>query len=427
MTDLLHIFSSPAEQWIEKAAPATGSGIPMLKINGETLQTWKGFGGCFNELGEIALRHLSDADRKEVMNELFTDEACGFNYCRLPIGANDYAKSWYSHNEHEGDFAMEHFSIARDHEYILPYLKEALSYRDDMFLFASPWSPPTWLKFPQAHNHGRIIWEENVLKTYAKYFVRFVEEYAKEGIRIDAVHVQNEPDSDQKFPSCCWTGETLRDFIRDYIGPAFEKVDCDVWLGTIERPQYNNWVFPTLSDPNALKYTAGVGFQWGGKFAVQRTHEAFPNLPLIQTENECGNGDNDWWHAHHVFDLIQHYIANGVEAYTYWNMVLEPRGISTWGWPQNAMITVDPETNTFTRNPEFYVMKHAAAFVKRGAQVLGLEGPWSGNALAFKNPDGSTAWIIQNRSEEERSVTVEIGGEILELALDPLSITTLFQ
>ena len=427
---IIHISSSPAAQWKTQNAPKVCDGAATLKTTGRKLQSWKGFGGCFNELGQIALNRLSAKDRKTVLDELFSDETgCGFNYCRLPIGANDYARSWYSHNEHEGDFGMEKFSIARDHELLIPYLREALAYRPDMYLFASPWSPPTWLKFPQAHNHGRIIWEENYLKAYAKYFIRFVKEYAKEGFRIDAVHVQNEPDSDQKFPSCCWTGAAMRDFIRDYLGPAFEqaKLDCEIWLGTIERPQYNNWVLPTLSDPDALKYTAGVGFQWAGKFAVQRTHDTFPNLPLIQTENECGNGDNDWWHAHHVFDMMQHYITNGVEAYVYWNMVLEPRGISTWGWAQNSMITVEAKTRTVAYNPEFYVMKHFARFVKRGAHVLELDGPWRGNALAFENSDGSVAWILQNRFEENRTVFLDTGKQTLELTLAPLSITTLFQ
>ena len=183
------------------------------------------------------------------------------------------------------------------------------------------------MKFPQAHNYGTLVWERRYRKTYADYFVRFIEAYAKEGLNIAAVHVQNEPNSDQKFPSCLWTGAQIRDFIRDDLGPAFEAagLDTEIWAGTIERGDFNEWAGTILSDPTTAKYIKGLGFQWAGKHGVQRTRQAYPDLPIIQTENECGDGNNDWDYAHYVFDLIQHYLSNGAEAYLYWNMVLELR------------------------------------------------------------------------------------------------------
>lgn len=130
-----------------------------------------------------------------------------FTICRLPIGASDYAEQWYSHNEVDGDVAMDHFSIERDFKYLIPYIKEALRYNPDLRLFASPWSPPTWMKFPKAYNYGTLRWEKEILEAYALYFVKFVEAYREAGITIHQVHVQNEVIADQKFPSCMWTGE----------------------------------------------------------------------------------------------------------------------------------------------------------------------------------------------------------------------------
>ena len=324
---------------------------------------------------------------------------------------------------------MERFSIARDHVHLIPFIEAAREIRGaDFFLFASPWSPPAWMKTPQAYNFGTLIWRPEYRRAYADYFVRFVRAYAEAGIGIDAVHVQNEPNSDQKFPSCKWTGAKMRDFIRDDLGPAFERagVDTEIWAGTIERGDFNAWAGTILSDPRAAAFVKGLGFQWAGKHGVQRTKQAYPEVPLIQTENECGDGTNTWDYAHYVFDLIQHYLSNGAEAYVYWNMVLEPHGMSTWGWKQNALVTVDPDRRAAVFNPEFYVMKHFADFVRPGAQVLKAVGPLAGNSMVFRNPDGQFVCVIQNAHETPRAIAVERpGGGSIAINLDAKSISTL--
>jgi glucosylceramidase len=158
---------------------------------------------------------------------------------------------------------------------------------------------------------------------------------------------------------------------------------------------------------------------------VQRTHQAAPDLALIQTENECGDGSNSWAHAHYVFDLMQHYLANGARAYVYWNMVLEPQGRSSWGWTQTALVTVDPDTGSLTRNPEYWLMRHVAGLVRPGAQVLVPDGRWAANALAFRNPDGRAIAVLQNPLAEDVDVVVDLAGARRRVALPAASFTTL--
>ncbi len=260
---------------------------------------FKGFGTCFNELVWVALQKASAADRAEVLRLMFSPQEMSLSYNRLPIGANDFSTSWYSYNESAGDYAMQSFSIARDHVAVIPYLRAAQQISGKPFtLFASPWSPPTWMKFPQVYNFGHLVWEDRNLKAYADYFVKYVQAYAAEGLPITAVHPQNEPDSDQKFPSCRWSGAQLRDFLRDYLAPAFEAagLDTELWLGTIERGDergdFNAFVLPTLADPKARSVIKGIGFQWAGKASIRQAQLAAPELELIQTENECGDGAN---------------------------------------------------------------------------------------------------------------------------------------
>ncbi|NRT90986.1 glycosyl hydrolase [Clostridium beijerinckii] len=409
-----------------------------LELNGESYQTIDGFGGCFNELGYIALKKIPNDKKEEVLRNLFDPEECNFTYCRLPIGANDYAESWYSLNETKGDYEMKNFSIERDKECLIPYIKEAEKYSGELNLFASPWSPPTWMKFPEVYNFGTLIWEEKNLKAYALYFKKFIEEYQKEGIKINQIHIQNEPIADQKFPSCVWSGKQLRDFIKEYIGPLFEgnKLDAEIWLGTLNSPyddygdenwqfgQYNNFANTVLSDKDAKRYIKGVGYQWGGKHALLQTRIAYPEMKLIQTENECGEGKNSWEYAEYVFNLMWTYFINGVSAYTYWNMVLEEEGISTWGWKQNSLITVTKD-NDVKYNPEYYLMRHFSKYIKQGATMKGLKGDFAGNALAFENPDGSVVLELLNPFDELQEVTFSVNGEDYSFNIQPHSFNTL--
>ena len=178
--------------WKSRAYEEKGgtSGESNLFLDGRDYQEMNGFGGCFNELGWVALSYLNEEDRERVIRELFDPElGAKFTHCRLPIGANDYAVEWYSLNDHDGDYKMEHFSIERDLQYLIPYVKSALKYNPDLKIFASPWSPPIWMKFPKVYNGGKLIWSDENLRAYALYFVKFVQAYEAEGIKIGQIHI----------------------------------------------------------------------------------------------------------------------------------------------------------------------------------------------------------------------------------------------
>ena len=422
--------------WQARELPDTTDATPDLVVTGDRRQTVLGLGGCFNEAGWDALSDLPADQRDGVLDDLFVD--LGFDYCRVPIGASDYALQWYSHDEHDGDLALEHFSVERDERYVLPYIRAARERRDDrggLRLFASPWSPPTWMKSPKAYNHGRLRDEPEVLDAYARYLLKFVQAYRERGVEVGQVHVQNEPYSDQKFPSCVMPPRQMAAFIREHLGPTFAAAgeDCEIWAGTFEKGivhgwdldpahQYPHLAHDLLRDPAVREHVAGVGVQWDGKGIVARLHHAFPDLPIVQTENECGDGQNTWAYAFYVLDLIWHYFSNGCVAYVYWNMVLRAGGVSTWGWKQNSMVCVD--AGRAVRNPEFYVMKHLAHAARRGSTRLATSGVWSAFALAFDDGD-ATRVLLFNPYDTDEAVTIEAAGTTRTFALPARSVHTL--
>ncbi len=379
---------------------------------GAEKQTVRGFGGCFNELGDAALRTLPPKEQEKIMSDLFSQEGCSFNYCRIPIGANDFALNWYSLNETDGDYEMKHFTLDRDRQHIIPYIKSAMEQNPDITFFASPWSPPSWLKTPKVYNHGEITKTPEVYKAYALYFKKFVEEYKKEGIPVKQVLVQNEPSYLPKYPCCEWKGETIREFVADYLSKELYGV-ADIFLGThtgAEKdkpeflPSYTDYVGYILQDEKCKAAVKGIGYQWAGKSSVQMTNDDYPDLEIIQTESECGDSKNTWEYAMYIFSLMRHYFRNGVSSYIYWNMILG-EGVSTWGWEQNCMITI--KDGTVTYNPEFYVMKHIAHFVKAGAKYMETKGNWSSNSIAFKNPDSKVVIVCANPYQKDIDVSFE--------------------
>lgn len=121
---------------------------------------------------------------------------------------------------------------------------------------------------------------------------------------------------------------------------------------------------------------------------------------------------------------MKHYLSNGANAYMYWNTSLKQGGISTWGWHQNSLVSVDTVKKTYKYNYEYYMMKHLSHFVKKGAKRLAPSGEFN-NLLAFVNPDKSIVIIAQNESKEPKTVTIQVGNLVISPVLDPDSYNTL--
>lgn len=440
--------STENDSWVEQKVKVikTNSNYDLEIKKSAIKQKIIGIGGCFNELGWDALNSLNTSKKTEVLEEIFGIEGTNFNYCRMPIGANDFSLSFYSYNEVAEDFENINFNIDRDRYILIPYIQAAKKINPELKIWASPWCPPSWMKinnhYASKHcnssnndlnglSYKKTISErrtgfkmqEVYLKCYADYFVRFIKAYEKEGIKISAICPQNEPLANQIFPSCTWSCSDLAFFVGKYLGPAFEQnnIDTDIYWGTINSgdPDY---VRTAMRDIETSKYIKGIGFQWSGKKAIGVIHEEYPNLFLMQTETECGNGKNTWKYAEYTWNLMFHYFHNGINSYHYWNMVLPSENVSRWGWKQNSMVIIDKNTGTVSYTPEYYVMKHLSHFLKSGAYRIETPKEY----LSFINPDGSIIVLMSNNTENDKDYVIRYNEKNIKATLLPHSFATLY-
>ncbi|HXU61885.1 MAG TPA: glycoside hydrolase family 30 beta sandwich domain-containing protein, partial [Polyangia bacterium] len=407
--------------WMAGQVKKLASGTATLNVDQNTkYQRWDGFGGAFNEAGWDAMSVLTADQITNAMKLLFDAQAgASFLYGRIPIGASDYALSWYTLDDTAGDYTMSKFSIARDQKALIPYIKAALQVRPDLHLWASPWVAPSWMEDSSSNMKS----DAQTQQAYALYLAKFVQEYAKVGINIYAVHPQNEPG----YARVHWNPQSLLiNFFKTYMGPVFaqQNVTAEIWCGTMSAPADANIATAVAADPASLAYVKGFGLQWNLQSTVATLA---PKGTVMQTEHECGNYnfDTPYWkqsqyngskppndHAYgeESWQLIRDWVTAGVNSYSAWNMVLDNIGKSLDGWPQDALLIVDRSAKTLTATAAYYAFRHYSAFIIPGATRIGTQG--SNDALAFKNPDGSVVVEVYNKASSSTTMTVGIGSAL---------------
>jgi glucosylceramidase len=411
--------------WMTGTVTKLTSGTADLNVDkNTTYQRWDGFGGCFNEMGWDALSVVS-ADQVTTAMKLLFDPTAGANfvYGRLPMGASDYAMSWYTLDDGTTpDYTMTNFSIARDQQKLIPFIKAALQVKPDLRLWASPWVVPAWMMDSSMNMKS----DAQTLGAHALYMARFVEEYAKQGLTIWAVHPQNEPG----YAKVHWTQAELIGFMKSNLGPTFAQrgLTAEIWCGTMSKdPDDTNIAKAVAMDTAALQYVKGFGVQWNLQAAVATLAQAGP---VMQTEHRCGNypfqspywdqsrysssmPQNDHLYGEESWQLIRDWIVSGVNSYSAWNMVLDTVGKSLDGWPQNALLVVDRSAKKLIVTPAYYVFRHYSQYIAVGATRIGLSG--STDALAFKNPDGSIVVEVYNKGTAAKTMIVGVGSALSQV------------
>jgi glucosylceramidase len=430
------VTSASGAYWKTATWTEVTSGTADVTVNDTSAsQTWEGFGGAFNEKG---WSYLTTKDMQDqAMQLLFGTDGAHFAWGRIPIGASDYAMDRYTLDETANDTSMASFSIDRDQQKLIPYIKAAQAVKSDIRFWASPWTPPTWMKTgPYNPNTGKsnsnfdggvMKSDDATLKAYGQYLVKFVQAYADQGINVEIVSPQNEPNYQQNYPSCHWETATYVKFVGSYLGPALAAANLTTKImdGTLSNPSGDADIGSSvLKDSTAKGYCKAIGVQWGMAATNQITtlKDLAGDISIWLSETQCGGttgstapAPNDFSYGHDTWGYITSAIKNGLTAYNAWNMVLDKGGLGiddTRKWPQNALLVAD--SGSITQTPAYYVFRHISQFVDPGAKVVGTTG---GDAVAFKNPDGTLVAVMYNSGSAKSTFTVAMGGKKLQFSM----------
>jgi glucosylceramidase len=398
-------------------------------------QRIEGFGGAFTESASTTLDKMPEARQEEILNAYFHPETGHrYSFCRTHINSCDFSLGNYAYTEVDGDVDLEHFSIARDLQSLIPMIRRARALAGDRLrLFASPWSPPAWMKTTGAMNRGGRLKPE-YRATWAKYYARYIKEYAHIGIPIVGVTVQNEPAAVQAWDSCIYTAEEERDFVRDYLGPALaagglEHIKIIIW--DHNRDLLFARAKTVLDDPAAAKFVWGIGFHWYVADCFENValcHDAYPDKVLILTEAcvERGPQIGLWSHGERYARSIVQDLNHWAAAWVDWNLLLDEQGGPNHvGNFCSAPIIADTKTGEIHYQSSYYYLGHFSRFIEPGAQrVLCASGADALEATSALNPDGSLATVILNRTDNPIAFRLVDSDTMLELTAPAHGILT---
>jgi len=415
--------------------PGKGPENDMVTINvddSEIYQTMDGFGFALTGGSAIHINAMDPEARGKLLNELFGkgENSIGVSYLRVSIGASDLSDRVFTYNdlpEGEIDPEMKRFSIEPEKKDLIPVLKQILAINPEIKILGSPWTPPVWMKTNGKSKGGSL--KPEFYDAYALYFVKYIQGMKDEGIRIDAITIQNEPLHPGNNPSLFMPANEQADFIKKSLGPAFEKADIDTKIIIYDHnPNRVDYPIQVLNDPDARRYVDGTAFHmYEGKVeAISEVQKAHPDKNLYFTEQWVGapgNFPNDLkWHVRTlIIGATRNWCRNVIE----WNLAADPKqDPHTDGGCTECLGAITIDGNSVTRNPAYYIIAHASKFVNPGSVRMKSNIPENLPNVAFKTKEGKIVLIVLNDSESAQSFKINYNGKSIETNLNKGAVAT---
>jgi glucosylceramidase len=409
---------------------------PDVQFNGVD-----GYGANLTETSVLNIQKLSPEKRRRLMEELFSPQkGAGLNYIRVPLGASDFVdreKGFYTYDDSPGDKPdpdFAHFSMERDRKTI-EFLKDAKALNPDLVLMLSPWSAPTWMKKGgKKFLQGTL--DEKRYDDFARYFVKTIEAYEREGLPVKSVTVVNEPyfDDNVWYISMPMTTESQIAFIAKGLGPEFKRRGLKTEILALDH-NYEDAEkgIQIMTDPRSREFLSGMSFHCYGGTAesTKVVTEKIPGTKMIQTEctglvdgHQYKKDVGQWLSA----QILQPTMSGSIA----WNLALlspDKRPPS-----QNpcaecvGFVTIDPDTGDYKFEQEFYATQQGSRYIRRGARpvLTSLLNAKDGvTQMVTMNPDGSYVAIVDNHADSNQRVYIrEPSCEAVEYDLPSKSSVT---
>ena len=407
----------------------------------KTFQEYLGIGGAITDASSEVFATLNAVQQNKLLESLYGKEGIGYTIIRTSIHSSDFGLGSHTYIE-EGDADLKTFSIEKDKEKRIPFIKRAIDLiKDDVVFYASPWSPPAFMKTNKNMLQGGKLLPE-FRQSWADYYVRFIKAYEEEGIPVWGLTIQNEPMAVQRWESCIYTADEERDFLKNYLGPTLEKEglgDKKIVVWDHNRDLISERANTIFEDPEASKYAWGIGFHWyetwtGGlpKYDnLKNINESFPSKNMLFTEG-CQEGfDSErlhfWPNAERYGNSMINDFNSGVVGWTDWNILLDERGGPNH--VQNfcfAPIHANTKTGELIFTPTYYYIGHFSKFIKPGAlRVSTTTSRTTIESTSFQNLDGEIITVVMNKTNQKIGYKLIVGESETFIEIQPRAMQTI--
>uniref|UniRef100_A0A663N5B3 Glucosylceramidase n=1 Tax=Athene cunicularia TaxID=194338 RepID=A0A663N5B3_ATHCN len=400
----------------------------LLTLNVSVLyQHLKGFGGSLSDAAAMNILGLSQQAQDNLLHSYFSESGIEYNLIRIPMACSDFSVRPYSYDDVPHDYELTHFRLAEeDVKMKIPLLHRASAMsRRPLSLFASPWTSPGWMKSNgDVRGKGTLKGQagDKYHKTWANYFIKFLDEYAKHNVTFWAVTVQNEPLAalltPPQFPTIAFTAAKQRDFVVQDLGPALARSPHRTRIIILDdqRIHLPHWAKVVLGNATAARYVAGMGVHWyldsivPARCSLEATHKLFPGHFLLYTEAcsgfltfrfsvSLGCWERGNHYSHSILQVLNHFVA----GWTDWNLALDLEGGPNWVKNYvDSPVIVDSSKDIFYKQPMFYHLGHFSKFIPEGSRRVGLHSSCRRlicqlEHVAVLRPDGALVLVVLNR------------------------------
>ena len=433
---------SKTEVTFQKAKHPIESEIYVFVNPNKKHQIFMGIGGAITDASAEVFAKLSVDKQKEIIDAYFSaEDGIGYTLLRTNINSCDFSSESYNYVSNS-DKNLSSFSISHDLEFKVPMLKRAMKQiGKSAKLYASPWSPPAFMKTNNNMLLGGSLKPE-YYNSWALYYTKFIKAYEKIGIPIWGISIQNEPMATQRWESCIYEAEQERDFLKNHLGPIMKKENLGnkkiiVW--DHNRDLMSQRAEVIFADKEASKYAWGIGFHWyenwsGGDMMfdnVQKVNLDYPTKNIIFTEGCAEKFDaskyQNWANGVKYGKSMINDFNNGTVAWTDWNILLDQNGgpnhVGNFCF---APVHADLASNTIIYTPSYYVIGHFSKFIKQNARRLSSSVSRSQLlTTSFMNANGKCVTIVLNTSEKTVSYNLQIQKKNAQVVIPANAIQTL--
>jgi glucosylceramidase len=405
-------------------------------------QTILGIGGALTDSSAEVFAKLPAAKQQEFLDAHYNPRTgIGYRLARTNIHSCDFSSASYTY-VNEGDKDLRSFSVNHDKQFRIPFIKRVVAATGGrLTLFASPWSPPAFMKTNNDILHGGKLKPE-FYQSWANYYTKFIKAYESEGVPVWGITIQNEPMATQTWESCIFTAEEERDFLKNYLGPTMRRAglgEKNIIAWDHNRDLIFQRVSTILSDPKAAQYVWGIGYHWyepwsGGDMMfdnVRLVRETYPDKPLLFTEGTPASFDtariHDWTLGEQYGRSMINDFNDGAVGWTDWNVLLDEQGgpnhVGNFCF---APVHADTRTGELIYTNSYYYIGHFSKFIKPQARRIASSPSRSALlSTAFVNPDRTVSVVVMNRGDKEVKYFLWVAGNAAEVTSLPHSIQTL--